>query len=502
MADPSLLSEPVPSHHRLSIGSLEELIGEEMDNEQDEGKKDTTKEEIKQEPTAVEVSHPMIKQEEEVVPKDMGLSTTEAATITIVPEEDENIQDESLVRPLCVQQEPKHSNVMSINFLCGNGQQEQDTPNYERRRSSNCPLDLLVDAVMDAEYLRVQEEQQKKKKLQQQQQQSKNQHEITVVVNTDIHRDATQRVQSHNAVANWDYSPPTQLESPTYQHLDDGSNESKADSAVSLSPRFNESATFKKEEDDDMEDGYRWQQREMDDGLFNNDQDDQAFDEMLDDVSDLSSISSAEMCGWSDEDDDEEDEDDDGTENESTPSTPKNTTSARKSLLNQELICIACSRPLRRQDISDQVGADAAITNELATWTWSPSAVFMDWRPKRCPRCERHKIIYKQEWPNRKHKKANTGNKKKSKKMKKKKTKPVPASASSSSAPSNNTTATLPSSSATTPMTVTPVPMAAKSEIDYTEPIYQMQDDPQDLNYIPTSPLSTISDNDDDDDLY
>lgn len=141
----------------------------------------------------------------------------------------------------------------------------------------------------------------------------------------------------------------------------------KADSAVSLSPK-----TEKKEFDD-----------------FD------YLDPFLDDVSDLSSVSSSVF--------DEEEEELQRQKNDSI----------KKAKKEKDLTCIACKRPL--QDIPQQVGAE---THELATWTWSPSAVFTDWCPKRCPRCERHFIIFRQEWPNRKQKK--TAKKSKRKKLNKK----------------------------------------------------------------------------------
>lgn len=264
---------------------------------------------------------------------------------------------------------------MSIDFLCGSSDDDDEQEHNTTRRESDCPLlDMLVDAAMDAEYLK----------------ESTNQ--ITVVVNPDIHRDATNRVR--------------------LQQLPDSpqSNESKADSAVSLSPRI-----IKKEMD--------------------------LLDDFLDDVSDLSSVSSTELSSWEEESEEEE-------------SRKKQQHQQRE----KDLVCVACSKPLRRQDISEQVGADMAITNELATWTWSPSAIFTDWRPKRCPRCERHYTIFKQEWPNRKiKKKKDTKNNRKKPQKKKKKPSPPPPEPSSS----------LP-------------------------PLFQIQDDPNDLNYIPPSPLSDV----------
>lgn len=124
---------------------------------------------------------------------------------------------------------------------------------------------------------------------------------------------------------------------------DDGS---KADSAVAVSPTL----TVKHEADDRRSD----------------------LDDLIDNVSELSSVASSEVeSWWSDNDQD-------------------------------VLTCIACSRVLRQEEISEQVGCDTSIAAELATWTWKPSAFFKDWRLKRCPRCERHRAIFAQEWPERK----------------------------------------------------------------------------------------------------
>ncbi|KAI8073822.1 hypothetical protein BC940DRAFT_75261 [Gongronella butleri] len=70
---------------------------------------------------------------------------------------------------------------------------------------------------------------------------------------------------------------------------------------------------------------------------------------------------------------------------------------------NHEPCCVICDRPLKQdQKITDtSAAADVQVANELATWTWSPSAAFTDWNPQRCPRCERHSRVFGQEWPNR-----------------------------------------------------------------------------------------------------
>ncbi|KAI9273554.1 hypothetical protein BY458DRAFT_489414, partial [Sporodiniella umbellata] len=77
----------------------------------------------------------------------------------------------------------------------------------------------------------------------------------------------------------------------------------------------------------------------------------------------------------------------------------------------RQLNCIGCHRPL--ENISEQVGPDPSLIHELATWTWSPSAVFTSWCPKRCPRCERHMAIFGQEWPSRKEKRLRKPKKRK-----------------------------------------------------------------------------------------
>jgi hypothetical protein len=366
--------------------------------------------------------------------------------------------------------------VMSIDFLCGSD--EEMSPAPKERRVSDCPLlDLLVDAAMDAGYLESEEEAHHQSG------------QITVVVNPEIHRDATHRVymqqqqqqqqchqyqqphpqQQPQSKPNLQRSrhskeSPNQPDSPQSSSLD--SSGSKADSAVSLSPRL-QLTNIKKEDEDN---NHCWR-REMDDGLFESNDD---FDDFLDDVSDLSSVSSTELSSWTTE------EEEDGTEEEEeiAPSKkPKKSSSPSTSTLHHQqasLTCIACSRPIKKQDISEQVGADMSITNELATWTWSPSAIFTDWNPKRCPRCERHFTIFKQEWPNRKIKKKylldNKRNKKsrKTSKKVKKKSSPIKKSALSSS----------------------PVVVAVTEVAAPTTPVYQMQDDPDDLNYIPPSPLS------------
>lgn len=159
-----------------------------------------------------------------------------------------------------------------------------------------------------------------------------------------------------------------------YQSQGSPSYSTNADSAISLSP-----------EADNKEGGIL------------DDEDMDVLDQFLDDLSDLSSVSSNLSLF-----------------DEPVLKKQKNH-SCTKPKKEKDLTCIACLRPL--QNIPEQVGPDANLTHELATWTWSPSAVFTDWRPKRCPRCERHFTIFGQEWPTRREKKiVKKGRKSKNKK--------------------------------------------------------------------------------------
>jgi hypothetical protein len=411
----------IEPQQRHSIDSLEELIGEEA--EKMEIDLPIT---IKKEPS----TSPVMRHTPELPP--MPVSPTTATT-------------EKMAR----------LKVMSIGFLCGSSDEEETSPAphvVKDRRVSDCPLlDLLVDAAMDAEYLKSEE----KKAAEA----IKNQ--ITVVVNPEIHHDATQRVLIQQQLQQQQQQQQQQHDSPSFM-------DSKADSAVSLSPRMVTNNVKKEPEDN-------WR-REMDDGLFNKDEFD-ALDDFLDDVSDLSSVSSTELSNWTTEDDDEAEDDDIDSEVEPiTKKVTKKASSPSNTHSTQELTCIACTRPLKKQDISEQVGADMSITNELATWTWSPSAIFTDWRPKRCPRCERHFTIFRQEWPNRKIKKKKHSAIEKLKKSKKNK---------KSKKPSNT------SSKRSSPVALQEAPL--------TPLVFQIQDDPDDLNYIPPSPLSEVVFEEDDD---
>ncbi|CEP07694.1 hypothetical protein [Parasitella parasitica] len=406
--------------------SLEELIGEQLQPQQNQ-----------QHQQQMELDPPIVIKKEQTPP--MPISPTTATA-------------ERMAR----------LKVMSIDFLCGSD--EETSPAPKERRESDCPLlSLLVDAALDAPYLHSNE------------QNHPQSNQITVVVNPEIHRDATQRVylqqqqqQSRPDLQRSRHSKEslTQPDSPQSSSLD--SSESKADSAVSLSPRL-QMSSIKNEQ----EDNHHFWRREMDDGLFEHNDD---FDDFLDNVSDLSSVSSTELSSWTTEEDDGDEEEE---EDEKAALADKTKKSA--SLSHQQpasLSCIACSRPIKKKDVSEQVGADMSIANELATWTWSPSAIFTDWRPERCPRCERHFVIFGQEWPNRKIKKKHLLNddkkpKKSSRKLKKK-------------SPTNSSKKSTLSSSCvieTAPEATVPEPVPGT-------PVYLMQDDPNDLNYIPPSPLS------------
>ncbi|ORZ01801.1 hypothetical protein BCR43DRAFT_487530 [Syncephalastrum racemosum] len=135
---------------------------------------------------------------------------------------------------------------------------------------------------------------------------------------------------------------------PESPSTDEGS---KADSAISLSPH---------KVDEEL-------QNKVDEDYFGDNESEcqEVGPCWLDDAdSDLSSIDSAELAGWYKEE--------------------------------PALTCVACHRAMDRDEIFQRTGvADAG----LVTWSWTPSAVFTDWRPKRCPRCERHYTIFHQEWP-------------------------------------------------------------------------------------------------------
>lgn len=237
--------------------------------------------------------------------------------------------------------------VMSIGFLCAEeanakaqslAMQQQvlapRTPGHQRVGSGS-PLDLLCDAIMDAEFLHAQ----------------------------------NARVASAG-------TPPKIEESPQNAILHQDPSTKTEGNHVDI------------QDIDTFEDSL------FDDVLSD-------FDEFDDGISDLSSIDSDLLSDVSDA--------------ETPPSSVSSTerpsmsreTSNQKMLYprrrgsKQELRCLACDKPLVQKEAADP--SDPVATG-LATWTWSPSAVFIDWCPKRCPRCERHFAIFKQEWPKRKFK--------------------------------------------------------------------------------------------------
>lgn len=122
------------------------------------------------------------------------------------------------------------------------------------------------------------------------------------------------------------------------------------------------------------------------------------FDEFDDGISDLSSIDSDLLSEESDTDTPPS-----SVSSNERPSMSRESSDkwmmARRRGSKQELRCLACDKPLVQKESTD---ASDPVATELATWTWSPSAVFIDWFPKRCPRCERHFTIFNQEWPKRK----------------------------------------------------------------------------------------------------
>lgn len=122
------------------------------------------------------------------------------------------------------------------------------------------------------------------------------------------------------------------------------------------------------------------------------------FDEFDDGISDLSSIDSDLLSEESDADTPPS-----SVSSNERPSVSRESSNkwlmARRRGSKQELRCLACDKPLAQKESTD---AGDPVATELATWTWSPSAVFIDWFPKRCPRCERHFTIFNQEWPKRK----------------------------------------------------------------------------------------------------
>ncbi|KAG0176635.1 hypothetical protein DFQ28_007014 [Apophysomyces sp. BC1034] len=298
-------------------------------------------------------------------------------------------------------EDTKHQNVMSIDFLCCN---EMEDDAICEQPKPNSPLDLLCNVVMDAKYLRVDESEST---------------EITVIVDQEIHKDIsidttekevdlqnTEAKKSENtAISREDSQRSSCVSSP---YVDGEVNDNKADSAIGLSPHGSQRDDFDEskvcDHDDSQETAMHKQWKEDISNLS-----DEGFSDMgdfLDDISDLSSVRSSDM--WSD--------------SEESISLPQKKTPLKKGRQpmkqeSKDLLCIACGRALR-EEVLEQSKPDLSIADELATWSWSPSALFTDWRPKRCPRCERHFTIFRQEWPNRKIKKPSNRKKIKGKKLK------------------------------------------------------------------------------------
>ncbi|KAI8338368.1 hypothetical protein BC941DRAFT_19215 [Chlamydoabsidia padenii] len=311
--------------------------------------------------------------------------------------------------PPLIKQEPQDHNdistnderpkVMSIDFLCSGNDNQQSS-------FSHSPLDLLCNAVLDAEYLNVRPKQE----------------DITVVVSPNIHRDATDRVMRNHY--------DQQQQQQQWRDDEDSTSDTKADSAVGLSPDqdiyqlkptpppstntiekitdSNIATTPTKKETSSSSTNTKtaqWQDPLFDDEPLSD------LDDFMDDVSDLSSICSSDS-------DLESISSNENLGHLSTPSPSPVSTNKKEPTNKQkqpdnsksksDLDCVACGRTLNSETISDPSAVDLAVANELATWTWSPSAAFTDWRPQRCPRCERHVRVFNQEWPSRKIKKRPT----------------------------------------------------------------------------------------------
>ncbi|CAO3648954.1 unnamed protein product [Cunninghamella echinulata] len=329
--------------------------------------------------------------------------------------------------------------VMSIHFLC-NDQNDKKQQHYQHMTSprlspvTHSPLDLLCEVILDAEHIKIQQQQQQ----QQQQEKEKNiksskPKEITVVVSPEIHRDAADRIKRNGSYHNIS--------------SEDDSCDTKADSAVGLSPRLQQhdsltsTKLIKKESSSSTSTTKDWDNSNNNndlDSLFDDDEQlsELEEDDFLDDGSDLSSVHSSDLSTFSEDEEDNvklkkspspinttttnndiDNENDNNNNNCSTIVSDQMPISPRKKGFskskkgstdqNDSLNCVACGRALIPETVTDPSAADVAVANELATWTWSPSAAFTDWRPKRCPRCERHVRVFTQEWPSRKIKRSN-----------------------------------------------------------------------------------------------
>ncbi|CAO3587865.1 unnamed protein product [Absidia cylindrospora] len=352
--------------------------------------------------------------------------------------------------------------VMSIHFLCNENdnhqqQQEEDYSSSSSSRSSSfshsrSPLDLLCNAVLDAEYLKVQPKQE----------------EITVVVNPKIHRDATNRIMQRNDQhldRHHHHHYQQQIHEDEHHQKwhsmdEESTSNTKADSAVGLSPdqdlyhqktktppplsanRVDKMATTNTSREPLSTTSAKRkssQQQHDDDGdldsLFDDDEQLSELDDFMDDVSDLSSVCSADSALDSDTSSGDDEKSVQLSPSSSSvnkqhvprisslsslsSSTSTSTSSTSTTVPNNSnhiisndhsnddgnklgLVCVVCDRALKSETVLDPSAVDVAVANELATWTWSPSAAFTDWRPQRCPRCERHVRVFDQEWPSRK----------------------------------------------------------------------------------------------------
>ncbi|ORX52485.1 hypothetical protein DM01DRAFT_1336859 [Hesseltinella vesiculosa] len=297
--------------------------------------------------------------------------------------------------PPHLQEEEERRQVMSIHFLCNDDNDTKQQPDSASSRSSSIshsPLDLLCDAVLDAEYLHFNAKQEPQDAPA----------ALTVVV---------QPVHPPNHPPHFTAAIKTDVDRTTFS-LD------HPDSAVGLSPLLDRSLShpplaIKREPSGHNHKPSQKHKAAAKAKAAQSSND----DDFLDDVSDLSSVCSSE--------DDEEkpapaSPDDltdplssstsDSLEDQPPKASPTTRASSHpqykrvlEATLDDALRCTICERPLKDDQVTDtSAAADVQVANELATWTWSPSAAFTDWNPQRCPRCERHVRVFGQEWPNRK----------------------------------------------------------------------------------------------------
>ncbi|KAI9321417.1 hypothetical protein BX666DRAFT_975216 [Dichotomocladium elegans] len=195
---------------------------------------------------------------------------------------------------------------------------------------------------------------------------------VDILCNVAVDADYMDESTSKTVPMTLDHKDPNTMSSPLCSSSmssmsEDGLSDSKADSGVELSPR-------------------QWK----DDESMNND----TSDGLVDYQPGLTTVEATTIPSI----------DSASTQQHTKPR--KGESNKKNSKDDDEgLRCVACNCELRKEDISEQVGCDTMIAADLVTWTWTPSAIFTDWHPERCPRCERHYIIFRQEWPHRKIKK-------------------------------------------------------------------------------------------------